>query len=205
MLAHCYEAVLSGSTWLSPVRQKLCLSFSALHWGKSARPQVFHSETWHWKPFISLLVYKSTPFLKAIFKLKRSPYMPWHTIVLQRRLSDHSGVNQDSISWCRKEEYPNRGNGSEIHTFKYKQIRSFYLSIYVVLSTAHWNSMRINYLKPVFLQKSSIYHPCMVSLVSKDFQEWLLSSSAPFTWCSLSGHRSLSRSYENNIFRIFAK
>lgn len=43
------------------------------------------SEMWNWRLFILPSVYKSTPFLKAIFKLKRSPYMPWDTVVLQRR------------------------------------------------------------------------------------------------------------------------
>lgn len=54
-------------------------------WGDVSQTSSPHCETWNWKLFILLLVYKSTPFLKAIFKLKRSPYMPWHTIVLQRR------------------------------------------------------------------------------------------------------------------------
>lgn len=62
-----------------------CLSFSVLHWRKVSQTSRLHPETWNWKLFILLLVYKSTPFLKAIFKLKRSPSVPWHTIELQRR------------------------------------------------------------------------------------------------------------------------
>lgn len=84
-LAHCYWAVLFGSTFFfccQTLTVPVVLSSSL---GESQQTSRLCSETWNWRVFILFSVYKSTPFLKSIFKLKRSPYMPWHTVVLQRR------------------------------------------------------------------------------------------------------------------------
>lgn len=72
--------------FLLPVKHELCLpAVLSSSLGESQPDLKILLWDLELEAFQFILVYKSTPFLKAIFKLKRSPYMPWHTVVLQRR------------------------------------------------------------------------------------------------------------------------